>query len=312
MKKIIVLLIILTLFLGSQTTFAETDLNFKGHWAEGVIDQEFIKEHFNYLLKEDIKVSDLNNTLDKKYFLLSLYTILNKDQKEEIDQKEEKTNIEDAVKYLTKKEILEEEESIEGKLTRKDAVKYIIKTMELSSEIELADTSYMPFKDIIGLSDEYKMYISKASMVGIAKGYGDSTFRPDDNITAIESILFLQRLEGEIEEMDKNIPFKVVEQNWEGHGVNNLVTIKQSSNKVQITLTKEFPTTGYNMTVARVEKYAPRKYRIHLNIKAPEPDKIVLQVISYKNITIEIDRKLLDSGSCTFEIAGSSSNIKTK
>ncbi len=312
MRKNIAIILIVALFLSSLTTFAEVDLNFKGHWAENIIDKQFIQDHFKYLLKEDTKVSDLNSTLDKKYFMLSLYTILNKHQKESIDKNSEKTNIENAVKYLNSKQILEKDGTIEGKLTRKEAAKYIMKTLELSREIQLADTSFMPFKDMLGLDDEYKKYVSKASMIGIVKGYGDSTFRPEEDIAAIEGIVFLQRLKGEIDERDRNIPFTVVEEKWSGRGTNNLVTTKQSSGKILVTITKEFPTSGYNLTVNRVEKYAPGKYRVYVDTKAPAPNTITLQVISYKSITIEIDRKLLDSGSYTFEVAGSSSPLKQK
>lgn len=312
MKRNIVLILIIALFLGSLTVYADIDINFKGHWAESIIDKQFMQDHFRYLLKEDTKASDLNNTLDKKYFILSLYTILNSHQKESIDKNTESTNIENAARYLKGKQILEKDSNVEGKLTRKEAVKYVVKALELSREIQLADTSFLPFKDILGLDDEYKKYISKASMMGIVKGYGDSTFRPEENITAIEGIIFLQRLKGEIEEMNKNIPFSVVEEKWSGTGTNNLVTTKQSSGKILVTVTKEFPTSGYNMTVTRVEKYAPGKYKIHVSTKAPAANRIVLQVISYKNVTIELDRKLLDSGSYTFEISGSSPALKLK
>ncbi|WIV12247.1 S-layer homology domain-containing protein [Proteiniborus sp. MB09-C3] len=312
MKKNIALILIIALFLSSIIAFADIELNFKGHWAESIVDKQIIQDHFKYLLKEGMKVSDLNNAIDKKYFLLSLYTILNEHQKESIDKTSEKTNIENAARYLKNKQILEKNGSIEGKLTRKEAAKYIIKTLELSREIQLADTGFMPFKDILGLNDEYKKYVAKASMIGIIKGYGDSTFRPEEDVTAIESIIFLQRLKGEIEEMNKNIPFKIVEEKWSGTGTNNQVTAKQSGGKAIVTVTKEFPTSGYNLTVKRVEKYAYGKYKIHVDVKAPAPNSILLQVITYKSITIEIDRKLLDSGNYTFEMTGGSTDVKTK
>lgn len=310
MKKNIALILIIALFLSSLATFAEVDLNFKGHWAESIIDKQFIQAHFKYLIKEDTKAADLNNTIDRKHFILSLYTVLNSHQKESIDKNTEKTNIENAVKYLKGKKILENNSSIEGKITRKEAVKYVVKALELSREIQLSDISFLPFKDMLGLNDEYKRCISKASMIGIVKGYGDSSFRPEENITAIESIIFLQRLKSEIDERDKNIPFTVVEGKWSSRGTNNLVTTKQNGGKVKVTLTKEFPTSGYTMTVSRIEKYAHGKYRVHVDVKAPSPKTILLQVITYRSITIEIDRKLLDSGSYTFEVAGSA--LKTK
>ncbi|SCG81799.1 hypothetical protein DW1_0178 [Proteiniborus sp. DW1] len=310
-RKVAIMLLI-ALFLSSLSIYADININFKGHWGESIIDKQFLQDHFNYLIKEDTKASDLDQPIDKKYFILSLYTILNGYQKEEIDKNSEKTNIENATKYLRSKQILEKDGNIEGKLTRKEAVKYLVKTLELSKEIEISDASFMPFKDMLGLSEEYKKYISKASMIGIVKGYGDSTFRPEENTTVIEGIIFMQRLKGEVEEMNKNIPFKIVKEKWSGIGTNNLVTTKQSKEKVLVTITKEFPTSGYNLTVKRVEKYAQGKYKIHVDIKTPKPNDILLQVISYKNITIEIDKKLLDSRNYTFEISSSSPDIKLK
>lgn len=312
MKRNAALILIMALFLSSITAFGDVELNFKGHWAESIVDKQFIENHFKYLLKEGTKASDLDNSIDKKYFLLSLYTILNEHQKEDIDKNSEKTNIENAARYLRNRLILEKDGSVEGKLTRKEAVKYVVKTLELSREIQLADTSFMPFKDILDLSDEYRNYIIKASMIGIVKGYGDSTFRPEDNITAIESIIILQRLKGEIDEINKNIPFRIVEEKWTTTGKDNLITTKQSSGKVLVTFTKEFPTSGYNLTVNRVERYSYGKYKIYVSIKTPAPNAIVLQIMSYKNTTIEIDRKLLDSGSYTFEIVSSKPELKSK
>lgn len=312
MKRNAALILIMALFLSSITAFGDVELNFKGHWAESIVDKQFIENHFKYLLKEGTKASDLDNSIDKKYFLLSLYTILNEHQKEDIDKNSEKTNIENAARYLRNRLILEKDGSIEGELTRKEAVKYVVKTLELSREIQLADTSFMPFKDILDLSDEYRNYIIKASMIGIVKGYGDSTFRPEDNITAIESIIILQRLKGEIDEINKNIPFRIVEEKWTTTGKDNLITTKQSSGKVLVTFTKEFPTSGYNLTVNRVERYSYGKYKIYVSIKTPAPNAIVLQIMSYKNTTIEIDRKLLDSGSYTFEIVSSKPELKSK
>jgi len=312
MKRNAALILIMALFLSSITAFGDVELNFKGHWAESIVDKQFIENHFKYLLKEGTKASDLDNSIDKKYFLLSLYTILNEHQKEDIDKNSEKTNIENAARYLRNRLILEKDGSIEGELTRKEAVKYVVKTLELSREIQLADTSFMPFKDILGLSDEYRNYIIKASMIGIVKGYGDSTFRPEDSITAIESIIILQRLKGEIDEINKNIPFRIVEEKWTTTGKDNLITTKQSSGKVLVTFTKEFPTSGYNLTVNRVERYSYGKYKIYVSIKTPAPNAIVLQIMSYKNTTIEIDRKLLDSGSYTFEIVSSKPELKSK
>ena len=45
-------------------------------------------------------------------------------------------------------------------------------------------------------------------------------------------------------------------------------------------------------------------FRIYLSIISPNPDAILLQVITYKRIAIEIDKKDLGDSPYKFELAG--------
>lgn len=295
--KILLITLSLALLLSSLTAFADIKVDLKGHWVETAMDKSFVDAHFNYLIKDNTISFNPDFKIDKKNFMLSLYTIISTEKESTIEKLNDKKHIEKITKYLATKKILETDSTLEGKLTRKEAVKYMIKALELSKEIQLTDTNYTPYKDILGLDDTYKKYILKANMIGLIKGYGDSTFRPEEDTSLSEAIVLLQGFKKQIEE-STSIPYKIVEEKTQ----KDTISTKEKGDKVLVTVSKEFPTSGYNMGIKRVEKYAEGKYRVHLDIKAPEPNRAVLQVITQIRATIEIDKKSLDK-KYTFEIA---------
>lgn len=296
-RKSLWIILSIALFLSTVTAFADIKVDLKGHWVERVIDKSIVEAHFKYLIKDSTISFNPDFKIDKKNFMLSLYTMISTDKDSSTEKLNDKAHTEKVGKYLITKKILEGDSSLEGKLTRKEAVKYMIKTLELSKEIQLTDTNYTPYKDILGLDDTYKRYILKANMIGLIKGYGDSSFRPEEDISISETIVLLQELKKQIEE-STSIPYKIVEEKTQ----KDTISTKEKGDKVLVTISKEFPTSGYNMGIKRVEKYAEGKYRVHLDIKAPEPNRAVLQVITQIRATIEIDKKSLDK-KYTFEIA---------
>lgn len=297
MKKNIGIILIIALFLSSIAVFADIDLKLNGHWVEKAINKEFIKAHFNYLIKEDTISFNPENKIDKRNFMYSLYSMLTDDSSSNTTSK-----VGLVVEYLKTKKIIEEDTKALGKITRKEAVKYIVKTLELSNEIQIADPNYLPYKDIQGLDDEYKKYVLKANMIGIIKGYGDSTFRPEENITIAEAIVMLQKLKEELGILKNKIPFKTIEGNAKSSSRKAGLTVKTDKNKVLVTITKEFSTSGYSFTVDKVEKKAKGKYQIYLKVNSPNPESDTLQVITYLQTVIEIDKNLLDSNTYEFEL----------
>lgn len=301
MKRKIALFLTLALFLGSLTAFAELEINLNGHWVEKAINKEFIKAHFSYLVKDNAISFNPENKIDKRNFMYSLYSMLTDDSSSITTTK---TGL--VVEYLKTKNIIDKDTRALGKITRKEAIKYIVRALELSNEIQIADPNYLPYKDIARLDDEYKKYILKANMIGIIKGYGDSTFKPEENTSIAEAIIMLQKLKEELGILKNNIPFKIVESSTTYSGKKAGLTVKTDKNRVLVTITKEFTTSGYSFTVDKVEKMDKGKYGIYLKIISPEPDTETLQVITYQQTTIEIDKSLIDSKTFEFELKDTS------
>lgn len=301
MKRKIALILILALFLSSLTAFAELELNLNGHWAERVINKEFIKTHFSYLIKDDAISFNPDDKIDKRSFMYSLYSIINDSLQENSEKDAEKADAK-LIKNLKDKKIVESDATLEGEISRKDMVKHIIKTLELLNEIQISDPEYLPYKDIQGLDDEYKKFILKANMIGIIKGFEDSTFRPEESTSIAEAIIMLQRLKEELGMLKNEIPFKAIESNTVYSDKKATVTMKTEKNKVIVTIAKEFPTSGYKFTVDKVKKKDKGRYEIHIIISSPAPDTETLQVITYQQTTIEIDKNLIDSKTFEFEV----------
>lgn len=306
MKKISSFSLIIVLLISSLTVFADLELNLNGHWVEKVLSEEFIQSHFSYLIKDNTISFDPEGKIDKKSFMYSLYSMLTDDSSQISTSK---TGL--VVEYLKTKNIIEKDTKAIGKITRKEAIKYIVRTLELSNEIQIADPNYLPYKDISRLDDEYKKYILKANLMGIIKGYGDSTFRPEENATIAETIIMLSKLKENLGMIKNRIPFKIVESKIVHSGVKPGVTVKTDKNRVLVTITKEFSTSGYSFTVDRVEKKDKGKYLIYPNVTSPNPDAMTLQVITYQQVTIEIDKNLLDSKTYEFELLDANVPQKT-
>ena len=84
--------------------------------------------------------------------------------------------------------------------------------------------------------------------------------------------------------------------------------VKEENDKVLLTITKQFPTPGYTMTVDKIMREG-KNYKIYFNIVEPRPDMILPQVITYKTLTIEIDKNLLNEPPYNFILDGYNSVI---
>lgn len=70
------------------------------------------------------------------------------------------------------------------------------------------------------------------------------------------------------------------------------INVQCLKDKVLITITKAFPTPGYSISVDKIQE-TDEGYRIYLDEVPPLMDSIQLQVVTYKTITLEIDKKEL-------------------
>lgn len=87
------------------------------------------------------------------------------------------------------------------------------------------------------------------------------------------------------------------------------ILVKEEKDKVLVTLTKEFPNPGFGLGVEKIV-LEDDGYRIYLDITPPKEGSMQMQVITYKTMTIEIDKKhLKQSSPYTFYVDGIESNL---
>ncbi|MBW4829093.1 MAG: protease complex subunit PrcB family protein [Clostridiaceae bacterium] len=100
---------------------------------------------------------------------------------------------------------------------------------------------------------------------------------------------------------EKTIPFKIktVEQAYSS--IAEGIVLKELDDFIEISITKEFPTPGYDMKIKEIIEEDKGKFEIIVSIIPPIKDSILLQVITYKTILIEVDRYHLGNEPCTFD-----------
>lgn len=140
----------------------------------------------------------------------------------------------------------------------------------------------------------------------IIVGDTNSNFNPNKNLTQVEAIVVLQRVKGVLESMNK-IAFKTLGIVQSYNNQEELI-IKEEEARVLLTITKEFPTPGYTMTVDKIMREGDN-YRIYFNIVKPKADMILPQVIAYKTLTLEIDKDLLCEAPYNFILDGYNTTI---
>ena len=99
----------------------------------------------------------------------------------------------------------------------------------------------------------------------------------------------------------KTIPFKIktVEQAFSSRAEG--IVLKDLETFLEISITKEFPTPGYDLEVKEIIEKDKGEFEIILSIIPPREGSILLQVITYKTILIEVDKYYLGDGPYTFD-----------
>ncbi len=264
MKKFVSFLLIIAIFISlGAPTFANMEEKISNHWSKTLIKKDFLIYYFPYLAKENFNRFDPKEVIYEDEFLLSFSSLL-KDY------------------GYTNAPI-----GLKTELTRGDMAKLIgekLVEIGLISDIEKS----LPFTDIQNLSTERKKAIANLYYTNILKGQSSTIYNPNKKLTQGEAIIVLQRI-NDLLYKGSNIPFKlsgVVEYYSGTEGVN----WKSEGDKILVTITKMLPTPGYSVEVKEILK-SKGAYNIHLNITPPPKDSEQLQVITYKIITIEIDKK---------------------
>lgn len=289
-NRFVVFFIFILLFLNSAISLASLDDKLKGHWAEKLIDKEFFAEHFYYLYKEDYKNFFPNKPISKKDFYCSLFSLMKRYENQSVD----------ILGY--------NEESIEGKdlknefITRKEILSLLVKCLETyKGHIETYEL-INPFIDLDNIDEKYKRDILVGYKLGLVKGYSDGTFRPNNKVSQVESILLLQRLEGELLMWKREIPFRIVDNNKVYTQINKQISIKENEEKVTITIYKKLPNPGYSVYIQKITKDEDDRYNIYIKTIPSDKYNMNLQVITFNVITIEIDKKYLTDNSYLFNI----------
>lgn len=276
MRKVGILLLVLILLTSWTVSYANMEEKIDNHWSKGSINKSFLSYYFPYLAKDNFKKFDPNGTITRDEFNLSVASLF-KDYEFDV-QATDNT----------------------GNLTRK-AMTSSLGNKLLSIGIKNEENTVLPFRDINTMDESSIELLRLLYSNGIIRGDSNSIFAPNRNLSQAESIIILQRVKGVLDDMN-NIPFETVGVIQSFNNQEEIVTT-QDKNQVLVTVTKEFPTPGYDMSVSRITNENNGK-KIQFNIKPPAPDSVQLQVITYKTITIAIDKKYIGDAPYNFILDG--------
>lgn len=284
MKKFLSLILVLIIVSTSVTVFASVEEKFEKHWSKDIIEKEFVAYYFPYFAKNDFEKFDPNGEMNNKDFALSLGS-LSKDYE---------------LGSISNNIILDRP------LTRKEVVKIVGNKLVDIEDLKVENKEH-PFKDINTMDKESIELLRLLFNLEIINGVSEEEFAPDNIITQAEAIIVLQRVKGVLEDMrEVSFTVKGVVQSYNNQ---ESVIVKQEEGKVLVTITKEFSTPGYGLSVDRVVRDKD-KYNVFLDITSPDKGADLLQVITYKTITIEIEETELKGQSpYVFTVEGIKSNL---
>lgn len=81
------------------------------------------------------------------------------------------------------------------------------------------------------------------------------------------------------------------------------IGIVEKDQTIEIIIRKQFGTPGYSMSIDKIVEDGDGNYSVYLSVTPPDLDAILSQVITYKTIIVEIDKKdLKDSPPYFFKI----------
>lgn len=270
----------------SIVVYGDFEEALRDHWAREIVDVEFVERNFSDLVKMDSKDFKPDSNMAIEAFSEALERFISSydsvGQKVGLDKISEEKTIDE-----NNPEGTQESKTI----LRKDAVEMIANLLDSKPQVQSTE---MPFKDIEGLEKRYIEAITKVHNYGIVNGNYEKGFEPEQPVTQVQAIIMLQRLEKVLQEHIKIIPFNVINKESLHSGVEGIV-VKETDDKTLVSITKVLPNPGYDIEVENVKRILKGRYKIYLETKTPDPDKIYSQVITYKTITFEIDKKLLDS-----------------
>ena len=173
------------------------------------------------------------------------------------------------------------------------------------------------FVNTIGFAD----YLGKVERYseGIVEGFITNKDFPISVVAlCIESFLNVYMNDNEVKGglnikdiMDRRIAFNITDTIQSYNSVESVV-VKEEKEKVIVIITKEFSTPGYSLGVEKILE-VDGGYKVFLDIIPPHAESILPQVITYKTITIEINKSQLNGvAPYKFTVEGIKANLFKK
>ncbi|MGM0397151.1 MAG: protease complex subunit PrcB family protein [Bacillota bacterium] len=276
-KKTLSLVIAFALVLVSgSVALGDIEEKLQGHWSENSIDKSFATFYFPYLARDSFAGFNPDAGISRENFTLSLASLL-------------KTQ-----GYMVSGL------ASPGTLTRAGMAKSVGEKL-LEIGLAPADEHSLPFGDISTMDNEALAGLRLLHREGIVRGESSSVFNPARRLTQAEAIIVLQRIQSAVKNFSE-IDYRTlgVTQSYNNH--EEIIT-KVSDDVVTLVVTREFPTPGYSISVKSIER-ENESFRVYFKITPPEPGTMVPQVITYKTITIELDREDLGEPPYDFVVDG--------
>lgn len=272
MKKFLSLILIFIVLSASVTAFADMEKKLEGHWSENMIERDFVAYYFPYLAKGNFEKFDPVEAISSKDFSLSFSSLSKNYQLGSVPN-----NIVPN-KGLTRKEVVR----IVGNKLKE------VETLRVGNE-------QIPFKDIDTMDEENIESLKLLYNLEIIKGVSNDRFAPEKTVSQAEAIIILQRIRNALDTMDEiSFTIKGIVQSYNNQ---ETIIVKQNGDKVLLTITKEFPTPGYNLNIDKILREDNNRHQVYLDITPPVAGSILPQVITYKTITVEIDETELNGQS---------------
>lgn len=278
MKKLRVgaMLVLGLLLVNTTVVFGSIGDKLEGHWSKDFIDRSFLTYYFPYLARNDFERFEPDEGILESEFSTSVASLF-KDNGYSIP-------------------VL----ALNTELNRQEMIRFLGQSLEGIGVTETKKVG-LPFKDINTMDSNSIELLRLLYEYKIIMGNSDSTFRPKEKLSQAEAIIILQRAKGVLGQME-NIPFKTLGVVQSFNNQEGIVTI-QDEDKILVTITKQFPTPGYFMAVNKIVRQR-NGFRVYFDINPPRPDSLQLQVITYKTITIEMERDKLGDPPYNFILDG--------
>lgn len=269
MKRFLSFALAFIIVLSASTTFAYTGMENKleNHWSKNIIKKDFVAFYFPYLEKNGFQKFDPDEDISQKDFSLSLGSL------------SKEYNLKSITNHII----------YNIPLKRSEIIKVIGETLLKVENIKLKEIK-LPFKDINTMNGESIVLLKLLYNLNIINGVASDKFAPEKAVSKAEAIVILSRVKGVLEDM-KEVCFEVKGVVQSYNSEENII-IKEKENSILLTITKRFGTPGYSLGIQKIIR-EDDEYKVLLDIKAPSKDTILPQVITYKTITLEIQKENL-------------------